>query len=305
MSNTVTIVIPTYNYAHTLPKAVTSAVGQLSAPCEILIVDDGSTDNTREVIEKLKADYPESNICAIKQENGGPSKARNSGINAASGAYLLLLDADDELLPNAITNLLKPIENNPEIDLVIGASIAVSSSGREKPHTSARPKTSHGSNFDHFMNKRASLSHGRFLVRRSLIQRIPYPEHIRGTEDLVVYAHLFALAKIDYIDKAVVKIHHHADSLRHNSTNARENGLAIVDLIFSDKILPPTYMHYRKPYISRRCLSIFRTLYRAGDYHHAETYYKKAIANEWRSLFKLTYLKKYLKMKLFPKQIKN
>lgn len=88
----VSVIIPCYNHAHYLPHAVRSVLSQTFTDWEAIIVDDGSTDNTREVATQ----FTDPRIRYIYQENRGLSAARNTGIQAAQGAYLVFLDADDE-----------------------------------------------------------------------------------------------------------------------------------------------------------------------------------------------------------------
>jgi len=92
---TVSVIIPCYNYAHYLIDAIYSALNQSYAPLEIIVVDDGSTDNTKEVVESFK--NIEIPIYYKYQENKGLSSARNTGCRIANGDYLLTLDADDKI----------------------------------------------------------------------------------------------------------------------------------------------------------------------------------------------------------------
>ena len=99
----VSIIIPNYNYAKYLRKCIDSVLNQTYANIELIIVDDGSTDNSREVIES----YVDHRIIKIYQENQGVSVARNNGIQIANGSYLAFLDSDDYWSPNKIEeNLL-------------------------------------------------------------------------------------------------------------------------------------------------------------------------------------------------------
>ena len=82
------IVIPSYNYAHLLPRAVNSVISQKGDDWELLVINDGSQDNTSEVVAALMADNPEK-ILYIEKENAGAAAARNTGINAAKGRYLI------------------------------------------------------------------------------------------------------------------------------------------------------------------------------------------------------------------------
>jgi len=95
-SNLVSIIIPCYNHANYLQESVESAISQTYDNIEIIIVNDGSGDNTQEVAEGLQKKYPEK-IKIVSQENMGLSQARNNGIEKASGTYIVPLDADDLL----------------------------------------------------------------------------------------------------------------------------------------------------------------------------------------------------------------
>lgn len=97
------IVIPSYNCAAWLQSAVDSAYRVKPDSVEVIIVDDGSTDETPLLCKKLKAKF--SNLIVIRQSNGGLSVARNTGISAATGKFIVLLDADDELLPFDLNHL--------------------------------------------------------------------------------------------------------------------------------------------------------------------------------------------------------
>jgi len=89
----ISVVIPAYNAEATIEQAVVSAAAQTWQDTEIIVVDDGSTDRTPETLEGLKERFP--NLKVIRQENGGVSSARNTGIAAAAGRWLVTLDDDD------------------------------------------------------------------------------------------------------------------------------------------------------------------------------------------------------------------
>lgn len=95
----VTVVIPTFNCAAYLPQAVESVLLQSFADFEIIVVDDGSVDNTREVMERYASD---SRIHYVFQENSGLPAARNTGVRHARGEFIAALDADDLLAANAL-----------------------------------------------------------------------------------------------------------------------------------------------------------------------------------------------------------
>lgn len=100
-NKTVAVVIPCYKYAHYLAECVDSVVNQTVSVNEIIIVNDGSPDNTMEVTSSLMMKYP-TLVRRVDKENGGLSSARNAGIRVAKSEYIMCLDADDKLLPGAI-----------------------------------------------------------------------------------------------------------------------------------------------------------------------------------------------------------
>jgi len=93
----ISVIIPTYNRAHLISRAIDSALNQTSLPFEIIIINDGSTDDTRNVLKKYN-----SRIRTISTENCGVSHARNIGIKAAQGNWLAFLDSDDEWKSNKL-----------------------------------------------------------------------------------------------------------------------------------------------------------------------------------------------------------
>lgn len=99
-SKKVSVIIPCYKYAHYLKECVDSVKAQIYPVHEIIVVNDGSPDNTSEVARQL-------GVILVEKENGGLSSARNAGIKVATGDYIMALDADDKLVPGAIEEHVK------------------------------------------------------------------------------------------------------------------------------------------------------------------------------------------------------
>lgn len=110
---TFTIFIPTYNRAHTLPLALESLNEQLFGDFEVIIIDDGSTDHTPELIDRWykKAAFP---LSYAYQDNSGKPSAHNRAVNMASGYFFMTLDSDDSLLPDALEMIVRHWEEIPE-----------------------------------------------------------------------------------------------------------------------------------------------------------------------------------------------
>jgi len=106
----ISTIIPTYNSAKTLGRAIESVLQQTLPTYEIIIIDDGSVDETPEVINRFQ-----DKIKYIKQINSGVSAARNTGIKASSGDWIAFLDADDEWLPNKLELQLKALKQQPKL----------------------------------------------------------------------------------------------------------------------------------------------------------------------------------------------
>src|SRR5215207_11289555 len=127
----VSVVIPCYNQAHFLGEAIESVLSQSYPNFEIIVVDDGSPDDTAEVAAR----YPE--VRYVRQDNQGVSVARNSGLARSGGAYIVFLDADDRLLPGALEVGVRELEAHPECALVFGYSNHMAANGT--PLFSYRP----------------------------------------------------------------------------------------------------------------------------------------------------------------------
>lgn len=122
----VTILTPTYNRAYILPKLFGSLCAQTSYDFEWLIVDDGSTDNTSELVTNFKSHFSSFPIRYLKQENGGKHRAINRGLIEAHGDLFFIVDSDDQLTPDAVEWILQnaePVMHNPDYAGVAGLRI--------------------------------------------------------------------------------------------------------------------------------------------------------------------------------------
>lgn len=104
MGNLISIIIPTYNRANTLAKSIQSVLDQTAGNWELIIIDDGSSDNTKKSIEAFLQD---ERISYYYQENSGVSAARNKGAALSKGDYVIFLDSDDRILPGLVSELNK------------------------------------------------------------------------------------------------------------------------------------------------------------------------------------------------------
>jgi len=122
----ISVIIPTYNKAQYLGEAIKSVLNQTYKNIEIIIIDDGSTDKTREVVKS----FDDEGIIYFSQENKGPASARNTGIKKAKGKYIAFLDSDDLWLKEKLKRQIDFMEKNSEIGLMGTACYEITDKGR-------------------------------------------------------------------------------------------------------------------------------------------------------------------------------
>ncbi|GEM_PF-1974549 len=121
---TVSVIIPAYNAAHFLPRSIQSILDQTVPVYEIIVVDDGSTDNTREVVAAYIANHGDR-VRYIYQENKGLSGARNTAMHAATGDWIGILDADDEWLPTKHQRVQELLAEHPDARFIYHPSVMI------------------------------------------------------------------------------------------------------------------------------------------------------------------------------------
>src|SRR6056297_2743784 len=109
----ISVIIPTYNRGHIITRAIDSALRQTYRDFEIIVIDDGSTDNTRTVLEPYQ-----DQIKYFYQENRGVTEARNKGIKESYGEFIAFLDSDDYWLPEKLEMQMNYFKNHPEVAMV-------------------------------------------------------------------------------------------------------------------------------------------------------------------------------------------
>ncbi|TYC62713.1 glycosyltransferase [Marinobacter sp. BW6] len=122
----VSVVTPTYNRARFLPEAVASVLAQTYSDLELIIVDDGSVDDTRKVLEPFFAD---GRVRYFYQENQGQSHARNLALEHADGDFIAFLDSDDLWSPDKLEKQLAVLRERPEVDIVHGDEAMIDEQG--------------------------------------------------------------------------------------------------------------------------------------------------------------------------------
>lgn len=289
----ISVVIPAYNYSQTLSRAVESVLAQLvEGRTELLVIDDGSTDATPEVVEKLLAVHV-GRFRALRKTNGGLSSVRNLGIEETSGRYLVFLDADDEMAPGALAALIHHIASNPESRLIIGGHWSVFADGKRSLQTvKPLPATARQRVRGYLLDKTVSISNGACAMRRDVFVPGNYPEHLRNVEDIPVFAQVLARFPCSVLDQPLALIYKHADSMRHDLTQSLAAGTGMVGEVFSFERMPEELHDLRQAFLVQRCLSLFRDCYVGGEYALAKKFYLQALRADWRTLTRWSYTRK-------------
>lgn len=209
----VSIIIPTYNYAEYIQGSVDSVLKQTYQNIEIIVVDDGSTDDT----ESLLHMYGER-IRYIKQRNQGASAARNRGLKEASGDFITFLDADDTYREDNVDKKVSFLEKNTKYDWCYSDWAWVNQAGNEvmlghEPEVSLAYLKAEG-NVLPFALQGKRLGTNVFMFRKSLADKLDgFDEHLKVLEDYDYYLRAAAIAKLGYVDEVLCNIYQHEGSL--------------------------------------------------------------------------------------------
>jgi glycosyltransferase involved in cell wall biosynthesis len=244
----VTIVIPCYNHGHYLRDAIHSAQQQNYPALEVLVVDDGSTDESAAIAASAGA-------AVVSQRNSGLAAARNAGLMAAHGEFVVFLDADDELLPDAIDRGATLLRARPELACVVRRSQVMDAARRPLPVTYAPVDT--GDLYGEWLRQNFAWTPGAAMFRRErLIAAGGFPSDVPAAADYAVYLTLARNGAVAYDPIDVVRYRQHDDNMSRDPVLMLDATLRV--LRREERSLPD---RYRKAY--REALAYWRLYY--GD----------------------------------------
>ncbi|WP_456394990.1 glycosyltransferase family 2 protein [Thermococcus sp.] len=209
---TVSVVIPTYNRANLLKRAIESVLNQKFEDFELIVVDDASTDNTPEVVESI-ADGRIRYI-RLKRNSGGPV-ARNTGIKKARGEFIALLDDDDEWLPNRLDIQIKKFENlDRGVGVVYGGFYYVSQqNGRV---LGKRLPKYRGDVYKHLLRENF-IGSPTLLIRRRCFKRAGlFDPKLKSSQDWDMWLRIARHYEFDYVYEIVAKYYVHGKQISFN-----------------------------------------------------------------------------------------
>jgi glycosyltransferase involved in cell wall biosynthesis len=270
----ISVILTIYNYGHFLARVVASINAQANTNFEVIFVNDGSTDNTHDWLEQNQSSFNFA-YQIVHQENQGKGQAAWNGTQIAVGTYCLFLDADDELLPDAIDAFERHITKNQAVEALFAnhASARTVAKGGGVKHSQNPAITD-----DIYLNlklflieKRLSFATGAYVFKRQLVAKYFYSKDLSVAEDIPFEAHLLANCHCSSINESTVLIHKHEDSRRHNWQGYYRDYHKLINEVFDEQKLDKRFFSLKSAFKTRVIRSLFNKLYRAAEYNKAVT----------------------------------
>ena len=229
----ISVIIPTYNRAHLLPRCLDSVIAQKLRSHEIIVVDDGSTDSTRDLVRR---NYP--GIKLISQENRGVSAARNAGIGAAQGDWLAFLDSDDAWLPGKLGRQAQTVLDNPDVNIIHTDEIWIRNGVRVNPHLKHRK---YGGSIFRRCLPLCVISPSSVMIHRRVFDRVGlFDETLPVCEDYDLWLRICALMPVAFVPEPLItKYGGHPDQLSTRYRGMDRYRIKSLDRILNEVELGP------------------------------------------------------------------
>jgi glycosyltransferase involved in cell wall biosynthesis len=259
MGHEISVIIPTYNSAAYLPEAIESALNQTVAPLEVIVVDDGSTDQTAQILEHYSG-----RIVLIAQENRGLSAARNRGMEEARGDLIAFLDADDVWLSGKLEKQLSCLEDHPRAGLVHSAVIFWEArTGRKYWWDDGKLAT--GSCYEVFFRRNVVVVSS-VIVRKECLDRIGnFDEELRRRtcEDYDLWFRIARHYELAYVEEPLTLYRlHDANASRRTLAMAEDSLYVVRKALRAD---PELGRSLGRGVVDRR---LFELHFNVGYHHH-------------------------------------
>ena len=268
----ISIVIPAYNASKTLMHTCNSIANQKYTHWECIIVDDGSTDETKEVA--LNFVCADTRFQYIYQNNQGVSAARNNGIQSARGSLLAFLDADDLWLPNALNTFVASFNKQPDLDLAWGLAERFTEDGQIKPiawknyHTTGVPW------YDMLVHDFMPI--GSFCMCRNALPSPPYFDTtITHGEDRDFLLRVLKGATTSATTETILLIRQHTNSVSTQARQSLESELRCMQKHLQDADIPATIRKRAKSALAFRCAVI--ACFVGRDWYNGLRWYLRAV----------------------------
>lgn len=242
----VSVIIPTYNRRALLERAIHSVLIQKGVNFELIIVDDGSTDGTREFVLTLPA------ITYLYQPNHGPAAARNLGIGRTSAAFIAFLDSDDEWLPGKLAAQLRFFEENPDYMICQTEEIWIRNGRRVNPMK--KHKKYGGFIFEKCLPL-CIVSPSAVMMRREFFDEVGlFDESLPACEDYDLWLRASARMPIGLVEKPyVIKYGGHVDQRSHQFPVMDRFRIESLRKIIESGVLNPSQKEAAQNELQRKC----------------------------------------------------
>lgn len=288
----VSVVIPTYNYAPYLRRCLESCLEQTCGSVEIIVVDDGSTDETEQVVRETGR-----GVRYISQRNMGVSSARNTGMDLARGEFIVFLDADDYLVKDGLKMRLDAFLTLPSIDFVITATYSQKGqSGILKNDVRATRDFLSGTMDRMLLRRHLPFATCAVLMRSKIAKQFAFPLHLSNGEDIAYFTKVFFRRKGVFLARPTAVTVSHPDSLRHRMDEIGRQGNGLVDTIFDDPYYEGALDALRRDFTAYRQLELFRRFCKSGEGQSAGRCLARAVALRPATLLKVDYLVRLLRL---------
>lgn len=233
--NKVSIVIPTYNSAPFIKESVESALGQNYSNKEIIVVDDGSTDNTREILFRYTKN---KKIKCIHQKRSGAAAARNTGIRQATGEFVAFLDADDIWLPEKLEKQL-PLFGDSEVGLVYSDMAFFGAESKFRVFSEMAGKFFKGQIVKQLLENNF-IPTSSVVARKSEVDKAGgFNENLAIGEDYFLWLVIANLSKIDFVPEQLVMYRIHRDQISKSRKSSYKNLSKLYSLLLRDRWFSP------------------------------------------------------------------
>ncbi len=264
----VSIIMPVYNSSKYVISAIESVFSQSYKDYELIIINDGSTDNSKELIIDYLKQNKDKDVKYIYQENKGASAARNKGIELAKGEYIAFLDADDLWMPEKLSRSINYI-NSQEYPTVYSDMYIIDSGGNIIDQWFKMKKEISEGNIYGDLLKECFIVPTNIIIRKACLLENKFDETIRGVEDIDLWLRLARKYNFRVIKEPLTKWRNHEGNYSKNSRIVSEN---IVN-VFERELKEWT----RKDKYHKVIINILSTkLYISGRYYLKEQKYKQA-----------------------------
>jgi len=291
----VSVIIPAYNALAYLPETVESVFKQTFSDWELLIIDDGSSDGTGAWATQIT----DSRVTVIFQKNQGSSVARNTGITAAKGDYIGLLDADDLWEPTKLEKQVRFLEENPSIGLVDTSTILINQQGKSTGRIIV--SSAEGDVWKQLVQfKPVCCCDSTPLIRRSCFDNVGlFNPDLPFLEDLDMWIRLATRYEFAAIKEPLVRYRQHPQSKSTNCKGTLEAFRAIIEKAFES--VPAELLPLREKGYARVNLYLGWRAINNKDYEQAIHYNHQVIAHHPQLILSWDFLRQSIALALLKR----